>query len=227
MTDQSHTYKIAMYQGFLLNWEKSHIQKMLRQYYNVLLKLEEIENHILTNKTTIHKYENKLKNGESKLHRRVRIYAKENNINSKFQNSTPFDSTQIISRIISIIGGFYSISYETIISIYKNEYNNTDNIIAFLPFIEILKYKNENNKFIRLNNTINQLEIIDEILIGNDIYKIIKSNEFQVHLNETNKEIYNHDSLTSIKFLYLFFKIKEYNSDPVINAFHKEIIERL
>ena len=144
MTDQSHTYKIAMYQGFLLNWEKSHIQKMLRQYYNVLLKLEEIENHILTNKTTIHKYENKLKNGESKLHRRVRIYAKENNINSKFQNSTPFDSTQIISRIISIIGGFYSISYETIISIYKFKIVYSQCTSCSLYYIQIFNIRQSN-----------------------------------------------------------------------------------
>ena len=227
MSNQSHIYKIAMYQGFLLNWEKSHIQKMLRQYYDVLFKLEEIENQIITNKTTINKYEIKLKNGESKLHRRVRLYAKQNNLNSKFQISTQVDSTQIISRIIGIIGGFYSISYETINSIYINEYNNTDNIIALLPSIEILKYKNENNKFIRINNTIYQSEVIDEILIGNDLYKIIKSNEFQVHINETNKEIYIHDNLTSIKFLYFFFKLKDYNSDPKINAFYKEIIDRL
>jgi GTPase SAR1 family protein len=46
------------------------------------------------------------------------------------------------------------------------------------------------------------------------------------YLKNANSIILTYD-ITSIKFLYLFFKIKEYNSDPVINAFHKEIIERL
>lgn len=222
-----HIYTIAIIQGHLLSWQKSHIQNLLRNYYDTLKSIDEIDSIIQSNKSSIAAYEQKITSGNAKIHQRVKLFAKQNNLNAKFETKLSANQGLIISRLISIIQCFHKISYEFLESTYKYEYNSNDNVKQIMPNLEIYRYENNNNQFARVNNSYTDDTPIQEIQIKEEIYKIIYDKTIPVHINDSNKEIVLHDNYTSIKFLYNCLKFQERKSDPDLNAFFKEVRERL
>lgn len=222
-----HIYTIAIIQGHLLSWPKSHIQNLLRNYYDTLKTIDEIDSIIQANKSSIAAYEQKITSGNAKIHQRIKLFAKQNNLNAKFETKLSANQGLIISRLISIIQCFHKISYESLESTYKYEFNSNDNVIQIMPNLEIYRYENNNNQFTRVNNSYTDDTPIKQIQIKEEIYKIIYDKTIPLHINDSNKEIVLHDNYTSIKFLYNCLKLQEIKSDPDLNAFIKEVRERL
>jgi len=227
MLDNIHMYKLAIIQSAILNWEVSQIQNLLRSKYNVLLRLDEIDAIITSSGNLINKYDNELRSGEAKFHRRLKLFAKENRLNSKLEYSVQPENSLLISRIVSIVTGFHKISHESIISIYREEFNNSDEIKYLLMNIDIYRYENSSNYFTRLNNTIDREEKIKEVQINNEFYKIIFTDSYPVHINESLREIYLKDTEFSIKFIHKLFEMKDLRSDSKINDFINEVLVRL